>query len=219
MLARQAKLKGASKGLVFQLAENLGSLPRKTVKHQINLLTKVDRKQLRNLGIVFGSARVYFPALLKPIPSKILGLLWVLWNAPDTPPETPHPGRVSLLSDEFPTEYLNAIGYQPVGRLALRLDVLERVSTLAWKLGRKGSFVFDAQLQSLTGCRSEDIEIILKEVGFCKLKETDFGIEYVIERKVAKNLPQKNHKKNKPKKNLKVDPDSPFAILRELTWL
>lgn len=217
VLARQAKLKGASKGLVFQLAENLGSLPRKTVKRQINLLTKVDRKQLRNLGIVFGSTRVYFPALLKPIPSKILGLLWVLWNAPDTPPETPHPGRVSLLSDEFPTEYLNAIGYQPVGRLALRLDVLERVSTLAWKLGRKGSFVFDAQLQSLTGCRSEDIEIILKEVGFCKFKETDFGIEYVIERKVAKNLPQKNHKKNKPKKNLKVDSDSPFAILRELT--
>merc|ERR1712216_601595 len=73
MLARQAKLDAAARGLVFQLAENLGSLPRKTVKRQIEVLTKGDRKKLRNLGIVIGSTKIYFPSLLKPASANLLG--------------------------------------------------------------------------------------------------------------------------------------------------
>lgn len=217
MLARQAKFEGAAKGLVFQLAENLGSLPRKIVKRQLDALTKKDRKKLRNLGIVIGRARIYLPALLKPASAQVLGLLWVLWNAPDTPPKAPHPGRVSLPSEGFPPGYLDAIGYQPAGRLALRLDIFERIAAHAWKIGRNGSFVADAQLLSLAGCGSEDIEMILKEIGFYKFKETDTGDEYAIESKRVKYAPQKNFRRTRPIENVRVDPDSPFAILKELT--
>ena len=216
LLAQRAKLDGAAKGLVFQLAENLGSLPRKIVKQQIDLLSKEDRRKLRRLGIIIGCDRVFFPSLLKPVPAQMLGLFWVLWNEPHTLPEAPHPGRVSLPSDEFPPGYLDAIGFQPAGRLALRLDIFERISTHVWKLGRKGSFIADAKLLSLAGCGSEDIEIILKEIGFCKFKETDSGGEYAIKRKREKYSPQKKYPKTKPLKKVKVDPDSPFAILREL---
>jgi len=217
MLARQAKFEGAARGLVFQLAENLGSLPRKTVKHQLDALTKEDRKKLKNLGIVIGRSRIYFPALLKPASAQVLGLLWVLWNSPETPPKAPHPGRVSLLSDGYPPGYLDAIGYQPAGRLALRLDIFERVAAHAWKLGSKGSFVADAQLLSLAGCGIEDIEIILKEIGFYRLRKTVSGIEYAIKRKRTKYPLRKNLRRTKPMRNLKVDSDSPFAILKELT--
>jgi ATP-dependent RNA helicase SUPV3L1/SUV3 len=216
MLARQAKLKGAARGLVFQLAENLGSLPRKTVRHQIGALTKEDRKRLRSLGIIIGRTGIYFPSLLKPASAQILGLLWVLWNAPDVPPEAPHPGRVSLPSDEFPPGYLDAIGYQTAGRLALRIDIFERIAAHAWKLGRKGSFIADLKLLSLAGCGSEDMETILKEIGFRKFKETDTGTEYAIEHKLVKSAPQKNLQKTKPMKNVKADPASPFAILEKM---
>jgi len=215
-LARRAKFEGAARGLVFQLAENLGSLPRKTVKQQIDALTKEDRKKLRSLGITIGSARVYFPALLKPGPSQVLGLLWVLWNNQHTFPEAPDPSRVSIPSDTYPSGYLFAIGFQTVGSVALRFDIFERVSTRVWKLGRKGSFVIDSKLLSLAGCSSADIEIILKEIGFCKLKESDMGFEYALSFKKAKCFSDKNHKENGSLKKVKVDPNSPFAVLEKL---
>jgi len=217
IMARQAKLDGAARGLVFQLAENFGSLARTTAKSQIDALTKEDRKKLRRMGINIGRAGVYFPALLKPAPAQILGLLWALWNTPDAPPNVPHAGRVSLPSADFPPGYLEAIGYRPTGRLALRLDILERIAAHAWNLGRKGTFIADTQLLSLAGCGNDDLETILKEIGFRKSKETDSGIEYAIERKRAKPALRKKPKKTKPVKKVYVDPDSPFAILKEMT--
>jgi ATP-dependent RNA helicase SUPV3L1/SUV3 len=216
ILARKAKLEGAARGLVFQLAENLGSLRRKAAKSQIDALTKEDRKRLRSLGIIIGRVGIYFPALLKPAPAQILGLLWVLWNAPDAPPEAPHPGRVSLPSDEFPAGYLDAIGYHRAGRLAVRLDIFERIAAHAWKLGYKGSFVADTQLLSLAGCGIEDMETILKEIGFSKSKETVSGVAYAIKRKRVKSVPRKSLQKNQRMKNVKVDPDSPFAKLKKI---
>jgi len=214
--AQQAKLKGAARGLVFQLAENFGSLPRKSVMQQISALSKEDRKKLRSLGVIIGFSRIYFPTLLKPAPAQMLGLLWVLWNNKPSFPETPNPSRVSLPSDEFPLGYLSAIGFQKAGHLALRLDIFERISAHVWRLGRKGSFIVDTKLLSLAGCGSDDIELVLKEIGFYKYKETKSGVEYAILRKQDKFSAKRGLKKTKPCNDVKANPDSPFAVLREL---
>ncbi len=228
MSARRAELTGAAKGLVFQLAENLGSLTRTTANAQIDALKRDERKRLKALGVVIGRASVFLPGLLKATPTNTLGLLWILWNGLDEPFDPPHPGRVSLPTKNFPLGYLEATGYRAAGRLALRLDILERVAAHAWNLGRKGPFLAGAHLLSLAGCSAEDIGEILEEIGFCKSKETDDGAYYAIKRKRAKPRPRKDtqmakkpntpkgRRKAKPAKEPKYDPDSPFAKLKEL---
>ena len=158
--ALKATLSGAARGLVFQLAENFGCLPRAAAKKQIAALSREERKTLRALGIVIGRASVYLPGLLKPAPTGYLGLLWALANELDESPDIPHPGRVSLPTDDFPQGFLAAIGYRPTGRLAVRLDILERIAAHAWHLGKKGPFAIDSQLQSLAGCGTEDMSAI-----------------------------------------------------------
>jgi ATP-dependent RNA helicase SUPV3L1/SUV3 len=226
MNARRSELSGAAKGLIFQLAENLGSLSRLAAIEQIEALKKDDRKRLKTMGIVIGRSSIYFPGLLKPAPTRTLGLLWILWNNPDTTPEKAHPGRVSLPSKDFPAEYLKAIGYRPAGRLALRLDILERIAAHAWRLGRKGAFLADTHFLSLAGCGIKDLEPIMKEIGFRKAKETDEGVYFAIQRKRPKPPVQKKDgqpakpkrtRKAKPRKEPEIDPHSPFAKLKELT--
>ena len=217
MVARRADLTGAARGLVFQLVENLGSLSRVTAKQQVEALNREERQRLREMGVVIGRVSIYLPGLLKPAPARDLGLLWALWHNPDQPHERPHPGRVSLPSGDFPPGYLEAIGYRPAGRLALRLDIFERITAHAWKLGRKGPFIADAHLLSLAGCGPDDLEAILKEVGFCKSKETEDGILYALVRKRKKpKAAKKPTQKKQPRKPKPVDPDSPFAVLRQL---
>ena len=225
MEAQKADLKGAARGLVFQLGENLGSMPRTPAEKQIGSLKREERKRLRALGIVIGRASIYLPGLLKPVPSQTLGLLWSVWNDPDQAPEIPHPGRVSLPSDDYPQGYLDAIGYRPAGRLALRLDILERIAARAWKLGGKTPFIADSEFLSLAGCGAEDMTAILGEIGFRKTVETENGIQYAIKRKYPKPVTRKGSKKiSKPKnsrkteavKEAKIDPHSPFAKLKEL---
>jgi ATP-dependent RNA helicase SUPV3L1/SUV3 len=208
-IARKAPLNGAARGLVFQLAESFGSLPRLAAEKQIAALSREDRKALRALGIVIGRASVYLPGLLKPAPTSFLGLLWGLSNDLNEPPDMPHPGRVSLPTSDFPLSYLAAIGYRPAGRLALRLDILERVAAHAWQLASKEPFAIDAQLQSLAGCGAEDMSTILSELGFHKNGE-QFSVR---RKKVAK---QKQSPKAKPAKKVHYDPHSPFAKLKEL---
>mgnify|MGYP002725526039 CR=1 FL=1 len=232
MTLKQAELTGPARGLVFQVSENLGSLSRTQAKEQIEALQRDDRKRLRALGLVIGRASLFMPGLLKPAPSRMLGLLWVLKNAPEKTPDAPHPGRVSLPSADYPAGYLDAIGYRPAGRLALRLDILERIAAYAWKLVTKGPFLVDTHLLSLAGCSPDDMNDILKEIGFRKIKDAEEGALYGINRKrkrkprpkqVKPDQPKdKKNKKAKPKrppkrrKEVKVDPDSPFAVLKEL---
>ncbi len=225
MSFRQTEFTGASRGLIFQITENLGSLPRAAALQQIEALKRDERKHLKAMGIVIGRSSVYLPGLLKPAPSQVLGLLWTLWNEPERPPAPCHPGRVSLPSDDYPKGYLEAIGYRPAGRLALRLDILERIAAHAWRLGRKGSFLADAHFLSLAGCSAEDLIPILKEIGFRLVKQTEEGNYFAIQRKrsrppAAKNTDKtkkaKRPRKPKPKKEAKIDPHSPFAKLKEL---
>jgi ATP-dependent RNA helicase SUPV3L1/SUV3 len=205
--AQKAELNGAARGIVFQLAENMGSLPRRGLEKQITALKREERKSLRAIGVVIGRASVYFPALLKAAPMSLLSLLWNVSNPQDTPPAIPHPGRVSLPTGDFPVAFLAAIGYRPAGRLALRLDILERVAGHAWNMGRKGPFAIDAPIQSLAGCGTDDMCAILAELGF-QQRGNLFSIK-----KAAR---AKSKGKSKPLRKVHYDPHSPFAKLKEL---
>ena len=98
------RLSGPAKGLVFQLIENLGSLPRKKVEAEIDALSRGERKTLRDFGIRIGRESVYVIDLLKPKAIGARALLWVLfmglngaraWNL-----SIPKPGQVSVVPDK-----------------------------------------------------------------------------------------------------------------------
>ena len=212
--AKETKLSNAARGLIYQLSENLGSLTRKMAKSQIDALTKTDRNQLKKMGVQIGSIRIYFPSLLKPEPAKILGLLWAIRNKNIKFNATLQHGRVSLPSNQFPKGYLEASGYHTTGRLAIRFDILERIAQYSWKRIRKGSFVTDSHLLSLAGCKNEDLTEILNELGFSISLNASSGNGLTVKKRVLKFDKQKKFKNSN---ETKIDPNSPFAILKEIS--
>ncbi|HEY9539296.1 MAG TPA: helicase-related protein, partial [Kiloniellaceae bacterium] len=68
---QEAELTPAGRGLLFQLVEALGTLPRRPLAAQIDALTKADRKALAELGVRLGAASLFMPKLQNP---RMLGL-------------------------------------------------------------------------------------------------------------------------------------------------
>ncbi|MFA7431639.1 MAG: helicase-related protein, partial [Rhodospirillaceae bacterium] len=58
-------LSGAARGVLYQVAEALGTLPLTGVRSQVEALGAADRKALARLGLRFGTESVFVPGLLK----------------------------------------------------------------------------------------------------------------------------------------------------------
>jgi ATP-dependent RNA helicase SUPV3L1/SUV3 len=175
----EAPLSGAARGLAFQLAEDLGCLPRAACAAQIAALGKAERKTLTALGVRIGAQSIYLPALLKPRPREAAALLQGLRAGearggrgalpmPEGNPEawTPPPGLAEA--------DLRALGYRQfenaAGRVAVRADALERLAFAALKRGRAGPFAPDAELARPLGGRAEEagdaLAIVLPALGY-----------------------------------------------------
>lgn len=174
---RDADLKGAPKGLAFQIAEALGSLPRTAVAEQLALLTREDRQALKALGLRLGRESVYLSALLKPAVAALRGLLWCVHEKQAPAFTPPMPGRTSVAADRnIPDAYYEVVGFRRLGALAVRLDTLERIAARAWGMARKGEFEAGAELMTLAGCGASEIRLILKGLGF-KAREVEVEVE------------------------------------------
>ena len=235
----KAELSGMARGLAFQLAENLGTLPRHRAKNEIEALEKKERRDLRSAGVRIGRESIYLESLLKPQAVEVRGLLWALFNGLPGPVSLPAPGRVSVASDTEPAKgFFDAIGYRVFSKLAIRIDMVERIAEKAWELSRKGAFIAHPDLLSLAGCGVDELAVILKRLGY-RQKTIDGEIRYrfAYGRRVAakpetkdapenvKAKPKKRHKPPKQKAKrpevkpeIKVDPDSPFARLKEFQF-
>ncbi|MBK8209553.1 MAG: hypothetical protein IPK78_05825 [Rhodospirillales bacterium] len=76
--ARESKLEGAARGLLWQMAEALGMLPRRLLLDQIHALSRADRRALAGLGVRLGVESVFLANLMKPRAMALRGLLWWL---------------------------------------------------------------------------------------------------------------------------------------------
>ncbi len=204
--ASDAALSGPARGLAFQLRERLGILARDEAEREIAGLSRADRKALRALGVHFGRHALYFPALLKPGPGALKVLLWAVAEGLHPPPAPPPPGRTSVSLDEgLPDAYYAAAGFRPLGRLAVRIDVVERLSGLAWSRSRDGAFEAGPDFVSLAGCSNAEMEDVMKALGYRKVRTDDGRVLFAPKRK-----------RHKPKPAQAPHPDSPFAALAAL---
>jgi ATP-dependent RNA helicase SUPV3L1/SUV3 len=180
-------LSGTARGLAFQLTENFGVLNRRDVAEEVRLLDQDARAALRRLGVRFGAYHIFVPSLIKPGPAGLATLLWALKNDAREKPgygdvvAALAAGRTSFVTDpQFEREFYRLAGFRNLGRRAVRVDILERLAdlirpTIGWKPGTGKrpdgafdgeSFVVTPAMMSILGATADDMEAILKGLGY-----------------------------------------------------
>jgi ATP-dependent RNA helicase SUPV3L1/SUV3 len=204
----EAELGSAVRGLSFQLAEGLGSMPRRAAAAQIRALTRVDRQALGRHGVRIGLETVYLSALLKP---DILRLRAILWAArrDGAAPLLPGKGRETMIAADAPAEFWSAVGYGVRGARAIRADRLEVLARALRKLADQGEFAATAELQALAGCEGAAFESVASALGYRARHDGDS----VTFRKPARPAKQKARQ---GKRKDRANADSPFADLKKL---
>jgi ATP-dependent RNA helicase SUPV3L1/SUV3 len=207
-----ADLPAPARGLAFQLAEWLGSAPRRLLEPQIKALGPEGRRAVRRLGVRIGRHCVYLQNLGKSAAVEARVLLWTIFAECTEPPAQIPTGRVSVpVADGVADEFYLAAGYVPTGKLAVRVDILERLAERAWILAAKGPFAIEADILNLAGCGNEDIDEVMAAIDF---QQNTKGSEVTFS--PAKKRRRRSQVRNGPPKDRRPRPDSPFAGLQDL---
>jgi ATP-dependent RNA helicase SUPV3L1/SUV3 len=116
------------------------------------------------------------------------------------------------LTTDVPRAFYEAVGYRPLGRLAVRVDIVERLAARAFILSRQGEFALVPELLTLVGCGGEDMAGILSALGY----------QAVVGKAAVTFRPAKRGKGNGQIRDRRrtgsdrTSADSPFAELRAL---
>jgi ATP-dependent RNA helicase SUPV3L1/SUV3 len=217
------KLNGPARGLLFQLTESLGLLPRRAVTTQLRGLTKADRKVLGALGLRLGRESVFLPELLDSDPLGLCALLSAVHRQRPLP-ELPAPGtRAFEPGPELDETLCRALGYRRLANsggpgVALRADALERLAQEAYRLSEQGFFAATPRLERLSGCGQAELETALAAIGY-RVQRDDTGLSFgrARPRKGTHKAPKRGAKRG-ARKSSETGPsaDSPFAKLRDL---
>lgn len=186
-LSHAEDIDGLGRGLAFQLVESLGVLFRRDVHETVKSIDQTARGVLRRYGIRFGAYHIFMPALLKPAPAELVTLLWAINNDGFDKPGYGEiipalaAGRTSLPTEQsYEREFYRLAGFRFLGKRAVRIDILERLAdlirpALSWtpgdaprpEAGYDGkSFISTPAMLSILGATAEDIEEILKGLGY-----------------------------------------------------
>ena len=209
--ALAAELSGPARGLVFQLAEALGSLPAAVVAGQRAALTGGDRQALARLGLRFGTETVYLDALLKPRAAALRGLLWAVWRGEAVPavPALGAPRDPAISADAYA-----AMGWRVLGPRVLRADRVERLAAAARRLARKGAFAATPDLAELAGAAIEDLAQMLPALGYRAVLGEGGVSFHARPRRAGRTRPGERARQRRDEAPEAAD--GPFAKLKEL---
>ncbi len=136
-LREPAEIEGTARGIVFQLSEKFGILPRRLVAEEVRGLDQEVRGKMRRLGIRFGAYHLYLPMSLKPAPRELSLILFALKNGGlRQPGVTDIPaivlsGRTSFEVDpEVNPALYEVAGFKVTNNRAVRVDILERLADI-----------------------------------------------------------------------------------------
>ncbi|MDC0093891.1 helicase-related protein, partial [Alphaproteobacteria bacterium] len=232
-------LSGKALGIAYQVYEGMGSAKTSNLSMSINNLSESDKRNLAKLGLRLGVETIYLPNLLKPSPISLRALLWSVYNNSFPELGPPPDGRVSIVvGPDINYEYYRALGFVPLGNLALRADIAERLSALIRVEARTGKFKINDAMLSISGSTKIQMEGILYDLGYIKVSEESSTLVDQVPINIFERQKKKSQKTNKivnlrsqkkqnfkinKKNNLKnkaqeksVDPLSPFAILKSI---
>ena len=159
------------RGILHQLHEALGFIPRTQVEELIADIDSDGRYALRKKGVKLGPILVFIPQLGKPAAVRMRALLWTLWNEGELPAAVPRDGSVSqLLEDEkVSMNYYRMIGYPVFGKRAIRADMLDRLVNEIYDTAKEGKFQAQHKMAEWLGCTIPELYQILTDLGHRKI--------------------------------------------------
>ncbi len=120
-----AKIKGVSRGIVFQLREANGLLSCSKARTELKALTAQDRKDLKNYGIKIGRENIWIPSLFT---NKRIKIGWMLAHIYFNRKLQRFPHRVIVKANTDLKEIWAIVGYNLVSNLAIKADFLDKIS-------------------------------------------------------------------------------------------
>jgi ATP-dependent RNA helicase SUPV3L1/SUV3 len=150
----------ATRGLAYRLAQGLGVISQAEAREQWQLLDDEARERLRTLGVREGQRFLYVEEALAPHALERRCMLTALFH--QSPPPKGVPREPVLKAAEFAGRDARAFGYMVLGPVALRIDVVERLSeALRHPHGTRQAHTLMQELRLEGGVRTR----ILRELG------------------------------------------------------
>jgi ATP-dependent RNA helicase SUPV3L1/SUV3 len=213
----EAEFSPAARGVAFQLVERLGVLPRTAVEPQLRQLEPKDYGRFKYRGVQLGRFAIFCPALLKPEATRWRTILHNLGERTFDPAEDQ--GRVSFEAPGgMQRDALLLAGYERFGRIAVRVDMVERIASHAHRATREGEAEADHALMSMLGGGAERLQPVLAGLGYMTQRPQEDGpLLYRPRKRGEKPSGRKSaNAGRRGRKPVPPDPDSPFAALLEL---
>ncbi len=206
-----AGLAGAGRGLVYELCEGLGAVPRQQVAGQLKGLRRQDHDTLRRLGVRFGRQTIHVAGLQPPRAASLRRALWSAHNR-QTPPPYKANNRATTIEPQpcVATGFYLSLGYVVTGPVAVRIDKHEALLRRLARLARQGPYQVTAADMSLVAADPSAFAAIVRASGF--LVDDDDGDLTVR----LRGRGRRNGKKKRPTRPRQPETDSPFAKLRDL---
>jgi ATP-dependent RNA helicase SUPV3L1/SUV3 len=160
----RAASRGPARGLAFALSEGLGSVARSRVSAQVAGLSVEERTLLSRAGVTLGRTTVFLPALLDAATLRLRGVLVAVGHGRAPRLE----GAAAVCDPEHAPGAYEACGYQPAGRLAVRVDVLHRIAVNLARLAQSGPFALPREVEVLLGRPPEDAAELVGALGYVR---------------------------------------------------
>ncbi len=204
---RGIEASGPARGIAFELATALGTVPRGRVAPLLAALGDADRTALRRAGVHIGDIAVFMPGLRGAASVELRALLWAVHAGKPVP--APFGVPLSLpRQPDLPPGLMAACGYLAAGRLYVRADRLERLGELARRRAVQGAFALTPEFGALIGARQRDVPGVLAALGYRATREADGAGTLLAVRPVKR----RGGRRKKPRPHA----HSPFAELRRL---
>ena len=128
--ALMPKVSGPARGLIVQLVETMGVVPRERVASLIAGLAEDDHKLLARAGVTIGHVHVFAREALKPAATRWRLALWGVAEDVAAMPAPPGASRVAIPAEPgAPRGFYEVAGFWPVGTVAVRVDIVDRLAT------------------------------------------------------------------------------------------
>ncbi|MBY0564049.1 MAG: helicase [Hyphomonadaceae bacterium] len=196
---REARLPPDARGLAFRLIESAGALD--AAQEDLAHLGAAGRKALMRLGVRLGAHTIFLPALIKPRAAQTLA---ILWQASQASPghHTVFLAKAGALSVPLtqPRSWgeCAAAGYRACGRVAVRLDLIERLAEAITADTQPN----DAALARLIGLPARALPGVLGTLGYQRVGDGEAA-------RWGRSLRRR-------KRVSRANPDNAFAPLAQL---
>ena len=161
------------RSIAYTLFHDLGCTERNDFVNFSKELSNEEKSDLKKLGIRTGIQFYYFPNFMKKDSIELRSLLWENYNnfKQNTIYPLPTNGRVYFTdSSDLPKSYWLAIGYVKINKIALRVDIFERLYFMIRQKYRSGTFIENSDIMNLVGCDSAVLKKILLYLNYDSVK-------------------------------------------------